>query len=105
MHQSDQRERSPAPAIVIGLIVVAATYTLGALTAAQLFRAARLRLPDLLLDIARGEFGGLDGWLREQVWGQGSRLETEALLRRATGSALDSSAFELHLQERYLPHG
>jgi carboxypeptidase Taq len=81
------------------------TYTLGALTAAQLFRAARSSVPDLLASIARGDFGPLDGWLREQVWGQGSLLETDALLRRATGNALDTSAFEQHLRERYQPQG
>lgn len=81
------------------------TYTLGALTAAQLFRAARRSEPDLLASIARGDFGPLDGWLREQVWGQGSLLETHALLRQATGSALDTSAFEQHLLERYQPQG
>jgi carboxypeptidase Taq len=88
-----------------GLIGYFPTYTLGALTAAQLFRAARTRSPDLLPSIARGDFAPLDGWLREQVWGQGSLLETDELVRQATGSALDTRAFEQHLQERYLPHG
>lgn len=88
-----------------GLIGYFPTYTLGALTAAQLFRAARTTVPDLLPSIARGDFGPLDSWLREQVWGRGSLLETEALVRKATGSALDASAFEQHLQERYLSRG
>ncbi|HWA78401.1 MAG TPA: carboxypeptidase M32 [Polyangiaceae bacterium] len=88
-----------------GLIGYFPTYTLGALTAAQLFRAARTHVPDLLTTIARGDFEPLDGWLREQVWGQGSLLETDALVRKATGSALSTTAFEQHLQERYLPRG
>jgi carboxypeptidase Taq len=88
-----------------GLIGYFPTYTLGALTAAQLFRAARTRMPDMVPSIARGDFAPLDGWLREQVWGQGSLLETEALVRQATGNALDTRAFEQHLEERYLSGG
>jgi carboxypeptidase Taq len=85
-----------------GLLGYFPTYTLGALTAAQLFRAARDGLPDLLPSIQRGDFGILDGFLRTQIWGQGSLLDTESLLRRATGTSLDTGAFEAHLAERYL---
>jgi carboxypeptidase Taq len=85
-----------------GLFGYFPTYTLGALTAAQLFRAARNAIGDLPARIEAGEFGPLDAWLRENVWSQGSLLDTNSLLQRATGSALDTRAFEAHLKERYL---
>jgi carboxypeptidase Taq len=85
-----------------GLIGYFPAYTLGALTAAQLFRAARRALPDLMDQIRRGEFGALDAWLREKIWSQASLLETAELVERATGSPLGTEAFEQHLERRYL---
>jgi carboxypeptidase Taq len=85
-----------------GLFGYFPAYALGALTAAQLFRAARHAHPDLMAQIGRGEFGILDGWLRKTVWSQGSLLEIQELVERATGSALGTEAFEQHLERRYL---
>jgi carboxypeptidase Taq len=85
-----------------GLFGYFPTYTLGALTAAQLFAAARRALPDVLAQIAAGDFAPLNAWLREQVWSRGSLLETDALLRAATGAPLATAAFKQHLEARYL---
>jgi carboxypeptidase Taq len=85
-----------------GLIGYFPSYTLGALTAAQLFRAARRALPELADQIRCGEFGALDAWLREKVWSQGSFFGTAELIERATGSVLTTEAFEQHLEHRYL---
>ncbi|MEJ0072050.1 MAG: carboxypeptidase M32 [Pseudomonadota bacterium] len=78
------------------------TYTLGAMTAAQLFAAARAALPGLMDDLARGDFSRLLGWLREHVHGKGSRYPTEEILIQATGSKLKVDAFKRHLKARYL---
>jgi carboxypeptidase Taq len=85
-----------------GLFGYFPTYTLGALTAAQLFAAARRALPDLSQQIAGGQFTALNSWLRERVWSRGSLLETDALLREATGAPLTTEPFKKHLQTRYL---
>lgn len=85
-----------------GLFGYFPTYTMGALSAAQLFRAARAQVPSLLDAIRAGDFAPLDGFLREKVWSRGSFLETDELLRQATGSVLGTEAFERHLEERYL---
>jgi carboxypeptidase Taq len=85
-----------------GLIGYFPTYTLGALLAAQLFETAAYEIPKLGPALARGELGELDSWLREKVWAQGSHLETDALVRHATGRSLDTAAFERHLERRYL---
>ena len=78
------------------------TYTLGAMTAAQLFAAARAKLPGLLDDIARGDFGRLLGWLRVQVHAKASRYPANEILVQATGAPLKVDAFRRHLEERYL---
>ncbi|MFT0860279.1 carboxypeptidase M32 [Ancylobacter sp. G4_0304] len=78
------------------------TYTLGAMTAAQLFDAACRAEPDTLPGIARGDFAPLVGWLRANIHAQGSRYATDELLTRATGRPLDAGVFKAHLARRYL---
>jgi carboxypeptidase Taq len=78
------------------------TYTLGAMTAAQLFDAARKALPALDDDIAAGRFAPLLGWLRRNVHEKASRYSTDELLRQATGKPLDAEIFKAHLRHRYL---
>jgi carboxypeptidase Taq len=79
------------------------TYTLGALAAAQLFAAARRAHPGLLESIGKGDFAPLLGWLRANVHGKGSLASTDQILTEATGAALGTAAFKLHLESRYLP--
>lgn len=78
------------------------TYTLGALIAAQLFEAVRRSIPDLMQQIAAGEFTALFGWLRERVHAKGSLLSTGELVENATGEPLGTASFERHLRARYL---
>jgi len=77
------------------------TYTLGAMTAAQIFDAANRAEPDILPAIGRGDFAPLVGWLRANIHGQASRWETDELLTRATGRPLDAAVFKAHLRRRY----
>ncbi len=78
------------------------TYTLGAMTAAQLFEAAKNNLPEIEPGIAKGDFKPLFGWLKANVHGRGSLLTAKDLLIQATGKALDPAVFKTHLKERYL---
>jgi carboxypeptidase Taq len=77
------------------------TYTLGAMTAAQLFEAACREQPAILPGIARGDFAPLLSWLKSHVHGKGSSLSTSDLLRQATGRPLDAAVFKRHLETRY----
>lgn len=86
----------------IGLFGYFPTYTLGAMTAAQLFDAAVKADPSIPEEIARGDFAALMTWLRTHVHGHGSRFSTDEVLTRATGHALDPSFFMTHLRRRYL---
>lgn len=87
---------------VAGLFGYFPTYTLGAMAAAQLFRAASAALGDVQGEVAKGDFSRLRGWLGEHVHGVGSRLGSDALLAAATGAPLGTEAFRAHLVARYL---
>ena len=78
------------------------TYTLGALAAAQLFAAAKAADADILPAIAEGRFAPLLAWLRTNVHAHGSRYPAREVLRRATGEALGTAAYERHVAARYL---
>ena len=79
------------------------TYTLGAMTAAQLYRSARIAVPEISDAIGKGDFAPLLGWLRSNVHAFGSMRSASDLLIAATGKPLDSEAFKSHLKARYLP--
>jgi carboxypeptidase Taq len=78
------------------------TYTLGAMTAAQLFAAAVAADPAIPAALGRGEFAPLMAWLRREVHGRASLLPTPALIAAATGRPLDVECFKTHLKRRYL---
>jgi carboxypeptidase Taq len=78
------------------------TYTLGAMTAAQLFDAARRSDAAIVPGIARGEFAPLMAWLRAHVHGKASRFSTGEIIEQATGKPLDPAIFERHLRARYI---
>lgn len=78
------------------------TYTLGAMTAAQLFDAARAALPDVHEAVRRGEFAPLLQWLRQTVHARAASTSTPELLTQATGRPLDPAVFKRHLEQRYL---
>lgn len=78
------------------------TYTLGAMSAAQLFAAAKRDVPTIPSAITEGDFTGLLGWLRANVHGKGSAFSTQEILTQATGSPLDAGIYRRHLEQRYL---
>lgn len=78
------------------------SYTLGAMAAAQLMKAARAATPGLDAALAQGDLAPLVGWLRVNVHAHGARLGFQDLLRAATGKPLDPMDFQAHLAARYL---
>jgi carboxypeptidase Taq len=78
------------------------TYTLGAMTAAQLYDAAKRAAPEIPKAIAAGDFRPLLAWLGEHVHSQASRWSSQELIERATGRPLDPAVFKAHLERRYL---
>ncbi|MEF8820505.1 MAG: carboxypeptidase M32 [Haloferacaceae archaeon] len=76
------------------------TYSLGSAMAAQVYEAASDDVD--VADRAReGEFGPLRAWLREHVHTHGKRLETEELVRAATGARFTADAFTDYVTAKY----
>jgi carboxypeptidase Taq len=78
------------------------SYTLGAITAAQLFQTAVAARPEIVTGIERGDFSALVGWLRDNVHSLGSHHTTPELVKHATGKALDVAHYKAHLETRYV---
>lgn len=78
------------------------SYTLGAMTAAQLWTALERDQPSARDDIRNGRFVGLNDWRRRNIWSQASLWSTPELLERATGEKLQTKYFIQHLKRRYL---
>lgn len=76
-------------------------YTFGAVIAAQLFATVSHVRPSLRSEIRAGNFGGLQSWLRENIWSQGSLKNSLQLVEKASGP-LSTESFRKHLQTRYL---
>lgn len=78
------------------------TYTIGAIYAAQLFKAAKKSDEKMLSSIEKGDFKSLNEWTRRNIHEFGSKFSTDDLLSKATGSPLDLDGYKEHLKERYL---
>lgn len=76
-------------------------YTLGAMVAAQLFAAIKAQRPSIGQEIERGEFEGLNAWLRKAIWSRGRSCSLPQMLIDATGEPLNVAHFKRHLTERY----
>ncbi|MEA2754289.1 MAG: carboxypeptidase Taq, partial [Aliidongia sp.] len=85
-----------------GLFGYFSTYTLGAMTAAQLFQSATAGQKVILPAIATGDFRPLLGWLRHHVHARASSVPAARIVADATGNVLDVTIFERHLATRYL---
>jgi carboxypeptidase Taq len=85
-----------------GLFGYFPTYSLGALTAAQL--ASQLRLDNINLDdqIEKGNFTELLKWLKINVHSKASFYSTNDILEQVTNSKLNAKYFEDYIKNRYL---
>jgi carboxypeptidase Taq len=85
-------------------------YTIGNLIGAQLMERVRRDIPDLDAQIARGEFGALLGWLRQNVHRHGRKFTPNELMERATGKPLTAKPWISYVQKKFgalygLPNG
>lgn len=78
------------------------SYTLGAMTAAQIMHKARSVLPDMDRDIASGNMVNIYAWLRDNIHAQGSLFSSsDLLLQNAMGEKLNPEYFINYLRNRY----
>lgn len=78
------------------------SYTLGALNAAQLSSTIRQVYPDWREMLGRGEVDFIRNWLGENIWEKGSTMESQDIIRAATGEATNPKYFLKHIRDRYL---
>ncbi len=88
------------PYLLMGAIGYFATYTLGNLVAAQLWRRLRADVPDLDAAIETGDFAPLREWLGEHVHRHGRKFDTRELLARVTGEGLSPQPFLGYLRAK-----
>lgn len=86
-----------------GLIGYFPTYSLGNLYAAQFWETINEQIPDLDAQMARGEFGALLAWLRENIHRHGRRYTARELCQRTTGKPLSADPLMRHLERRVKP--
>ncbi len=85
-----------------GLIGYFPSYMLGAMYAAQEFASVKKIHPNINEEIAKGDFSQVQAWLRQNIWQKASSLETNDLIKEATGESLNPKYFIEHLENRYL---
>lgn len=78
-------------------------YTLGNILSAQFFAKAVQAKPAIPGEIARGEFGTLHGWLRENIYRHGAKFTASELIPRVTGSDLTIEPYMDYLWNKYQP--
>lgn len=84
----------------MGLVGYFPTYTLGNLTAAQLFRSANDELP-LDDDFEEGDFSRLLDWLRDNVHRRGHLSTLNGMLEHATGELLNPEHWFRYIEEKF----
>jgi carboxypeptidase Taq len=77
------------------------SYTIGNILAAQFYAAALETHPEISDEIARGEFGELHGWLRDNISRHGAKFPPNELVERATGSPMRMQPYLGYLREKY----
>jgi carboxypeptidase Taq len=77
-------------------------YALGSLIASQLWEKLRTAREGLDEEIARGDFSGLFGWLREHVHAVGAKMTVQDLVTDATDRPLSAAPALRYLEAKYL---
>ncbi len=78
------------------------SYTIGALNSAQLFATIRSIYPDWQERLAGGDVHFIRDWLQKTIWSKGSTMDSQDIIRLATGESTNPDYFLRHIQQRYL---
>lgn len=76
------------------------TYALGSMLSGQLYVKARKDIPNLELELTKGNTKPLLTWLRTNVHHHGRTYPTHELIKRATGEELNARAYVTFLKEK-----
>ncbi len=83
-----------------GLIGYFPTYSIGTILSAQLYDQAVEQHPSIPAEMARGEFGTLLSWLRENIHKHGRKFLPRELIMRATGEPPQSRSYMRYLKTK-----
>jgi len=78
------------------------SYTMGALNAAQLFAAICKSHPDWQEKLSTGDIDFVRKWLGTHVWSKGCTMESQDIIKAATGEETNPQYFLDHLRNRYI---
>ena len=84
-----------------GSIGYFSTYALGNIVSAQLWEKINKDLPNLDDEIRKGKFDSLLEWLRSKVHVHGRKYDPQDLVKKVTGSKIDSAAYVRYLTKKY----
>ncbi|MFN8412702.1 MAG: carboxypeptidase M32 [Anaerolineales bacterium] len=84
-----------------GSIGYFSTYALGNLVSAQLWEKINKDIKDLDDHIRKGKFDELLAWLRKNIHVYGHKYDPQDLVKRITGSKIDSAAYVRYLTKKY----
>ena len=57
--------------------------------------------PSIESEIARGEFGTLHGWLKDNIYQHGRKFTANELVRRVTGSPMTIAPYIRYLRGKF----
>lgn len=77
------------------------TYALGNLYAAQFYNKLRQDIPKLDNQIAKGNFGELNDWLKKNIHRHGKTYSASQLVKKVTDEELNSRYFCEYLQKKF----
>jgi carboxypeptidase Taq len=77
------------------------SYTIGNILSAQFYAAALKARPGIPLEIAKGEFETLHGWLREHLYQHGRKFQPGEVVMRATGGPMSTTPYLAYLRAKY----
>ena len=84
-----------------GLFGYFSTYALGNLVSVQLWEVMLKDMPNMLDQIAKGEFKEILSWLREKIHVHGSKYEPQELVEKVTGSKITAEPYIQYLTDKY----
>jgi carboxypeptidase Taq len=77
------------------------SYAIGNVLSAQFYGAAVKAHPGILHEVAKGEFGTLHNWLRENLYRHGSKFAPNDIVERTTGAVMQMRPYLEYLHEKY----
>lgn len=84
-----------------GMIGYFPTYALGNLASVQLWDKLEEENPNVMDEVAQGQFDTVLGWMRQHVHQYGSKYEPQEIMIKATGSKLTPAPYMAYLKNKY----